>query len=260
MEKIIFHDNNITPQYGPDDRLLNNWNPDLDYGREYAIVHIRMQTPAFIRSRCALEPEDRKAFYAEAARIFEDLGWHILRDESVGQCMEVAKDHSRLTIHPVDFGGLLLKNEVKTITEALAKAELFRPDWVDIYETVYDWSDEEYAKLLEERLDMTRREVLKSFRTKFRVSYCRRIEAAKHISKSIAPGLRLKNTVNGFISLDQQAVNFVDAVIDDLIEKGYLLQKEAVPGSGTFLYVRTLNREEQKKNAKSLAYGDIFCG
>ncbi len=260
MEKIKYHDNNIEPQYGPDDRLLDNWNPDLDYGEEYAVVHFRVHTPLYSYPRFSFEPEDRKMFYAETDRIFAGIGWHVLRDERGGHCMEVAKGDSSLYLHPQDFSGTVLKNEVEAVAEALATSKVFSLNWVDVYQTVYTWSDEEYAKLLEERIDIARKEVLKRSRTRRYDYYCLKADIAETAAGFVAPGLRLKNMNLGIGHTDKQTVEFVNSVIADLVEKGYLLEKAFALKCGDFPYIRALNRAEQKMMAKSLAYGDIFCG
>lgn len=260
MEKIKYHDNSIDPQYGPDGRLLGNWNPDLDYGGEYAVVHFRMRTPTYSYPRFSFEPEDRKAFYAETGRIFAGIGWHVLHDERGGHCMEVAKGDSSLYLHPQDFMGTVLKSEIKAVAEALTTSKVFSLDWVDVYQTVYTWSDEEYAKLLEERIDMARKEVLKRSRTRRYDYYCLKSDVAEFVAERIAPGLRLENMNLGIGHTDKQTVEFVNSVIDDLVEKGYLQETSITLKCGAFPYIRTLNRTEQKKMVKSLVYGDIFCG
>ena len=90
MEKIKYHDNTVYPQYGEDHRLLDNWDPDADYGNEFANVHFRIETPTYCFPAFTFTPEQREAFYKETGRIFTALGWEVKENPHSGSAMSAA--------------------------------------------------------------------------------------------------------------------------------------------------------------------------
>ena len=59
---IKYHEYRTNEQdYGKDHKLTNNWNPDLDYGKEYAKVGFNMETEGYCYpSFCFTENQKEK--------------------------------------------------------------------------------------------------------------------------------------------------------------------------------------------------------
>ena len=136
-----------------------------------------------------------------------------------------------------------MKNEVKTIAEALLGHQTFKLRWVDLYESVYDISDEEHLKMLECKKKEIREMIFKTAQTRTRNIFL----PMNDLVKSIASRVRIKRITScdqSNYEPDKTTVVYVMKQIDEMIESGFLVK----PLMGE--YVRSLNKTEQKQKHK----------
>lgn len=240
---IKYHQNGIGGygEYGEDHQLTNNWNPDLDYGNEYANTHIRIEAKGYGYPSFSFSEEDRAEFYDTVLEVFEGLGWKVDRMGGAGFCMDISKGKQTLYLHPQDFSGELLKNDIKKIVEALSGHDCFSVRWVDLYDTVYDISDDDYAAFLETKRAEIRKYLFEHCGTK-RVNQFYRLYDVK-VSAANKYKLRRINKDEGYNHCGQQTLNFVQGVIDSMISERLLIYAE----NNGYSLVRSPNKTEQKK-------------
>lgn len=238
---IKYHDNINGIQYGADHKLTNNWNPDCEYkDNEYCEVYFRIECPAYVQGEypCNFDDDkDRILFRKEVREILEDLGWYFLNDYSC----EPTKGKSHLYIHPQNISGEILKKEVKQLAEVFENNQTFTLRWVDIYDTVFDITDEEYNTYLKTKNEEIKSLVLKNSVTTRTNKYF----YISNIANSVANKIRLvrigdndgRNYGVGYTA------RYIIEVIDELIKEGYLIK--AIQNGN--VYVRTINKTEQKK-------------
>lgn len=168
MKDILYHDNNIRPEYDTNGKFLNNWNPDRAFSDgEYICVYFRIRTPSYFHPDrpysdmyCFDSVKDRNAFYGEIKEIFEGIGWTV-RDTT-----NLINGKAHLYVHPKEISGTVMKWQVAHIAESIAnKAKLFGLVWVDLYNDVYDITDEEYLAILDGKREQIRKELLEVGRT-----------------------------------------------------------------------------------------------
>jgi len=228
------------------------WNPNGEYAdNEYARVYFRIDTPSY-RQKDRYEPgfryfsdatgksysPDKDAWDKEIRDLFFSLGW-------TGKYAEFTKGKQHLYMHPDEVVGTVLKNEIHTIAEALEKNRLFSLRWVDVYEDVYDISDDEYLEMLREKKDRAKALILSSAKTAQRKLFYKSGAIVEAVGRAIhLPRVGLTDT-SGYCPGDQKelAYLFTLDVIKELIILGYLDKFER---EGE-LYIRTLNKTEQKK-------------
>ena len=247
MEKIKYHQNGIGNEYGADHMLTDNWNPDLNYGNEYADVHFRIEAEGYGYPTFSFTEEGRKAFYNEVYTALKPLGWNIENEGGNGYCMTVTHGNSHLYLHPQDFSGEVLKNDIKALAEALKKHNTFYLRWVDLYNTVYDISDKEYTEYLEAKDSEIRKKLFETAATTRTTKFFNAFDVAR----SIAGSFRLnrlglndgKNYGGG------QTIDYILKVADTMIEEGYLKYFE----ENGCKYIRSLNKTEQKKLKLTIA-------
>lgn len=236
---IKYHLNGVGNEYGSDHKLTNNWNPDDNYGNEYADIHFRINAKDYQYPFNNFTPENKERFYNEVHGIFESLGWEIDTSERIG-CMTIRKGKQNLYLHPQDFSGEVLKNEIKQIAEALEQHETFRLDWVDIHRTVYDIQDDEYKVYLESKKEEIKKQIFESCQTK-RTNQYRYLYEAKC---GVADAFKLRRiNIDEGMNHGGQTVDYVQSIIDEMLEDGLLLCAEQ-NGSN---FIRSLNKTEQKK-------------
>ena len=238
---IKYHQNGIGNEYGADHQLTNNWNPDEDYGNEYVNVYFRMETRGYEYPLFSFTEEDRKAFDSELEEVFASLGWKCEEEAYSGSCATWYKGKQHLYLHPKDFSGEILKNEVKQIAETLEKRSTFYLRWVDLYETVYDMTDQEYEEILSQKDEDIKISILENSKTT-RIS---KYYYAFDVARSLANKFRLSRIGDndGRNYGTGQTIEHILKVIQSLIEEGYLVS--AVKND--ILLIRTINKTEQKK-------------
>lgn len=239
---IKYHDNNgdkrfeVTPGTH---EYADNWDPDAEYGaNEYVSVHFRIECPTFsgMYGNFANDAE-RDTFTADKFQVFRSIGWN------GDDCMEVTKGKARLYLHPQDFSGIVLKREVKQIAEALENNATFTIRWVDIYETVYDITDEEYSEYLVKKTEETWTLLFENCKTPRRNKYFYRYSIAEGIAKRIQlPRIGCRSVYD----VNKGALEFVQKCIDDMVQQQYLF---LVQENG-YDYIRTPNKGELKQMGK----------
>ena len=239
--KIKYHDNLNPPERALDGSLSDNWDRAAAYGNEYVNAHFRINTPAYDEKKNWDEPHIAE-FDADCRAAFEKLGWEVTSPRRSGSCATVRKGKSSLYLHPQDFSGEVLKAEVVSIAETLTAAESFSIQWVDLYETVYDMTDETYYAYLNGQTERIRAEVLKKSMTTRRTRFYRDYDIACHVASIVR--LRRIGEDDGRYGGAGKTANYIIRVIDRLIAEGYLASTMSRNGSRL---IRTINKTEQKQ-------------
>lgn len=238
---IKYHQNGIGYEY-EDGRLTNNWNPNLDYDNEYVKVYFRIDTPSYHYNDGFNTTEDRDKWHMETSNLISSFG--IM--EGCGYDYE-KKKCAYLYAHPQDISGVVLKNDVQKIAEAISNMELSSIRWVDLYETVYDISDSEYEKYLDGRKDEIRKALFEKAVTTRTTKYYSAFDVARHIAGKVR--LNRLGLNDGKNHGSGQTIEYILKVADEMIDEGYLKYFEKDGGK----YIRSLNKTEQKKSKLQFA-------
>ena len=156
---IIYHDNSMKNTYG----IESNWNPDTrieDY--EYVNVYFRTHPIGFDPVRGTFEDETDKARFNEAvARAIKPMGWKYKLGEFLPNGKEV------LYVHPQSVSGTIKKARVRPLAEALWREPESgfrdyeeRYSFVDLYDTLYDFTDKELLYILKSKDQQIRESIL----------------------------------------------------------------------------------------------------
>ena len=237
---IKYHDNLNGIQYGADHKLTDNWNPDGEYkDNEYCEVYFRIECPVYMQGEypCNFDDDkDRITFYDEVRQVLTGLGWYFANNYT-----EPTKGKSHLYIHPQNISGEILKKEVKQLAEVFENNQTFYLRWVDIYNTVFDITDEEYNTYLETKKDEIINLVLKNSVTKRTNKYFYIYNIANFIADKIRL-IRIGDNDGRNYGVGYTA-RYIIEVIDRLVKDGYLIKAE----QNNNVYIRTINKTEQKQ-------------
>ena len=240
---IKYHQYGLGNEYGADHMLTDNWNPDMDYGNEYVSVCFNIDTPTY-DFRNGWETEEREAWLKEASNLIASFG--ILEDS--GYKVENGKEKcAYLYAHPQQISGVILKNDVKKIAEAISNMELSSIRWVDLHETVYVISDDEYKKYLDGRKEEIRKALFEKSATTRANKYCAAFDVARHIAGMVRLNRLGLNDGKNYGS--GQTIEYILNVADEMIAEGYLkyFERDGVK------YIRSLNKTEQKQSKLRIA-------
>ena len=246
-EFIKYHDNTLPGLgYGADGMLTDNWDPDKDYGNEYVKVYFRINCPLYMRGKFSLSfdsTEDHLIFDRDVEEVFTKLGWKIDKLPNGGCCMEISKGLQSLYLHPQGFSGNLIKNEVKRTAEALRFNKTFNLEWVDLYETKYDISDEECWERLLQKKDKIRELILTAARTSQRKFFVHEEDVIEKVSLVVREKRIYEK--EHFV-VDHITPRFVQGILEELIAEGLIIHV------GDDL-IRSANKTELKKVRKEKA-------
>lgn len=96
-----------------------------------------------------LAPDKTERFFDEITKMFLDAGWTLKEARHSASCPTVQYGKSCLYLHPMEASGPVedgLRDQIKVI---LSKGSTFTPSGVDIYEEIFDVSDNDYYDYLD---------------------------------------------------------------------------------------------------------------
>lgn len=236
---IKYHQNGIGNEYGEDHTLTNNWNPEAEYGNEYTNIYFRIEAEKYQYPSFSFSEEDRKVFYTEVKTALSPLGWGA--DTEEWNCEYIHKGKQQLYLHPQDFSGEILKNEARQIAEALEKHNTFCLRWVDLYDTVYDISDNDYEEYLNGKDADIRKALFEACQTTRTNKYYYCFDVCRGLADKFR--LRRLGLNDGRNTGTGQTIIHIEKVIDLMIGEGLLIMTNI----NECKYVRSINKTEQKK-------------
>lgn len=246
MEKIKYHEHRKGENdYGADYQLTNNWIPDEDYGNEYVNIYFNIDTDGF-DSMCGSFTDNTKhdIWAVESDKIIAEFGYI----NGTEYDTQKSENKAYLYPHPNQFSGVIPKNDVKRVAERIAQSKIFKLRWVDLHETVYIISDNEYEEYLNGKNEQIQEALFKACgTTRINLFY-----NSYDVARSLAGKFRLRRLGlnDGKNHSEGQTIDHIVKVIDKMIDGGLLVSMEK---SGV-KYVRSLNKTEQRKKFKKLLY------
>lgn len=198
----------------------------------YRKVYFRIRTECY--SSGWSSDADRAAFKEESRRLFQELGWTVTLGCN-GGCDTMTKDRQDLYLHPSSFSGVLDEDNIQSLKEQLAQARTFRCYHVDRYEEYRDLNDDEYRAELEAKLDEITAYILEKCRTKRSNLYIVApvaVHVAEHFEVCRLCDKDRRNQIGN---------QFVAELMDELLQKGWLVAAETSQGKG----IRTATSKER---------------
>lgn len=136
----------------------------------YKKVYFRIKSD-YIFDRGWPSENQKLAFQNETAGLFQESGWTFHPSTSSSASDTVTKGWERLYLHPMNFSGEVLENEIPVIQALLKQAATFKHYHTDIYEEYVEMNDEEYLALLASRKEEILHALLSACKTKRRNLY-----------------------------------------------------------------------------------------
>jgi hypothetical protein len=119
-------------------------------------VYYRINTPSYYKNKYGIgfeNQEESEKFKKIVTELFLSDGWEIVQKKyaSNGGCNEVTKDKQKLYLHPQSFSGVVLEENIEYIKNLLINNSMFKFEHTDVYEDVFDLSDNEYINILKSK-------------------------------------------------------------------------------------------------------------
>jgi hypothetical protein len=211
----------------------------------YRHVYFRINTPSYYpKNRYGVgfsTQEDAQMFQNKTTELFLNEGWEIKVKRNNYGCNTITKTKQELYLHPQSISGVVAEEDISIIENILSKSTWFNLEKTDIYESVFDITDEAYLKILEDKRNFIEQDILEKYKTK---------RSNLYITDSYSPLLsvlkkykikRLSKYI-GVVCSDDIDVEFMRRIFEDLIKRGEIITNRVKSGIG----YRTITNKEKK--------------
>lgn len=211
----------------------------------YKNVYFRIETPVYYKSGYGVgyeSQEDKELFRETIKNIFISDNWEIKTEKYNHGCDSVIKDKQELYLHPQEITGVVLEENISYIENLLSNNEVFSFRKTDIYDSIFDITDEEYLIILTEKKSEIENDLLEIYKTKRSNLY---ITDSSPISR-VMNKYRIKRLSHykGGTSYDAIDWKYVDNLFEKLVSENKILSAKTKHGEG----YRT-NKELLKKKS-----------
>lgn len=211
----------------------------------YKNVYFRINTPVYYKSGHGVgyeNQEDKELFRENIKNIFLNDNWEIKIQKYSSGCDSVVKDKQELYLHPQEVTGVILEENISYIENLLSNSKVFSFNKTDIYDTIFDITDEEYLTILEAKKSEIENDLLEIYKTKRSNLY---ITDSSPISQ-VMNKYSIKR-LSHYKGMSTNAVDwkYVADLFENLVSENRILSAKTKHGEG----YRTKTEKEKKKSA-----------
>jgi len=190
--------------------------------------------------------ELRQTFSVEVERLFAANGWSLEKSGRDYVCTTVTKEKSCLYLHPQDFAGVCENAEIEAVTAFLTGAGSFILRAVDVYEEIYDMSDEKLTEKLDRERNDIYAEIMTAYTTKRRNLYVAGTGPVESIGRRHSVGRLALGNRSDFHGLDRRSdgvcQTYAANIFQELLNSGKIVTANTKSGQG----YRTAKKDELK--------------
>ena len=174
---------------------------------------------------------DCTTFHDEIGKVIESFG--------IVESCGYKQNNEYLHAHPQNISGIVKKDKIKAIAEAIDSSTSMSIRWVDVYNEYADISDENYKAILDNKRTEMIDYIIEQCYTTRRDRYYRVFSIATSTQEQFKT-----DRINAIEDVNKHGMtyNYVVDIINALVSNGYLVRTS--DGEG----IRSLNKTEQKKN------------
>ena len=213
--------------------------------KNYKKVYFRTDSPLYrTNAGIGFENQDsRNSFYSEVMKTFLNNGWQV-KDEKYkisSSYPTVIKEKQELYLHPDHFSGVVIEENITEIEQLVKNIDGLKYRWTDIYEDVFDITDEEYMNMLKSKRKYIEQDILEAFKTKRRNLY---VTSSRDCINRVLNKYRIKRLTChiGVISSNNLDVQYFSEIFEELVNKGEIVTANTKNGTG----YRTRTDKEKK--------------
>lgn len=212
---------------------------------DYRHVYFRINTPTYYGGQYIgfTTDEQRQQFFSEVTEVFTNDGWSVKPEKYNSSCPTVINGKQSLYLHPQHFSGVVSIDNIEHVEKLLSNAILFKWYKTDIYEDIYDLTDEQYLNYLEEKREEITCAILESYKTKRRNLYIKSY-VPHSIIRNYEMG-RIGNNCDG-MSDSQMAYGFACSIFESLMADHKIISAPTRNGIGYRTATSKDNFKEEK--------------
>lgn len=200
----------------------------------YKKVYFRINTPLYYNSKYGVgwgTLEDGELFKKTITDLFINSGWEIKKERFNGGCNTITKDKQELYLHPQEVSGVVIVENIPAIEKLLSNGDLFKFEKTDIYEDVFDITDEEYIDILKSKQTEIEQAILKTYTTKRKNLF---VTSTWTPLNNILDKYRIKRLSHyiGVYSSSNADVQWISELFESLVNEGKITTAQTKHGIG----------------------------
>lgn len=202
---------------------------------KYKKVYFRIRTPMYYNPKHGvgfIAPGDADLFHKSITELFLNDGWKIKKERiNSGYCNTIIKDKQELYLHPQSVSGVVVEENIPYIEQLLSSSNIFKFEKTDIYEDVFDITDEEYINILKSKQNEIEQDILAVYKTKRKNLYI--TDTWTPLNK-VLDKYRIKRLSNysGVISSSNIDVRYITEVFENLVKQNKIVTANTKRGIG----------------------------
>lgn len=214
----------------------------------YKRVYFRINTPSYYNSKYGVGFENNQngeMFHNTIKDLFLNDGWEVKKEKINGGCVTVIKDKQELYLHPQEVTGVVITDNIPYIENLLNNNKVFKFEKTDIYEDVFDITDEEYLNILKSKKNCIEQDLLETFKTKRSNLY---ITASWSALEKVITKYRIKRLKHyiGVYSSSDLENQYIEEIFENLVIQREIVTAKTKSGMG---YRTKTEKEKKQKTA-----------
>lgn len=210
---------------------------------KYIDIHFRLESG--YKWGSGLDEDKSNAFHVEIYNLFSEAGWKISGKKYDNSCYEAWMGKSRLYLHPMDASGEVAVDLIPKVENILSKGTTFKHYRTDNYRELFDMTDDEYIKYLNDNRENIKHDLINGFRTKrsnlyvtYTLNVIEKVKEKYHID-------RLKNHIGR--SSNDIEWRYTEDMFKELVDNNVFITADTKHGLG----YRTKTDKELKTEKKT---------
>lgn len=201
----------------------------------YKNVYFRIHTPMYYNPKYGVgftTPGDADLFHKSITELFLNDGWEIKKERiNISCCNTMTKDKQELYLHPQSVSGVVLEENIPHIEQLLSNSSIFKFEKTDIYEDVFDITDEEYINTLKSKQNEIEQDILAVYKTKRKNLYI--TDTWTPLNK-VLDKYRIKRLSNysGVISSSNIDAQYITELFENLVKQNKIVTANTKHGIG----------------------------
>lgn len=189
----------------------------MELDKSYHHVYFRLN--AGYKWGEGMSPDKTDKFFDEITKLFLKSGWTVKEARYSGSCPTVALGKSYLYLHPMDASGPVDDDLRDQIAQILLCGTTFTLGDVDVYEEIFDVSDNDYYDYLDANAFEIMDQLKAGFTTKRKDQY---ILFPSAIIERVKEKYHIPRLVGGFLGRSSSDVEwkYVAKLFEDMVEHG----------------------------------------
>lgn len=212
--------------------MVNINYPGLNSDKEYVNMYFKIEVKSTI---------EENEYYERMCKLFESIGWDKYKNHDTDNALEVIKGKQHLWITEITIGGLIFRNDINKLYELLDSDDMINMYGTEICASIYDITDQEYTKYLDEQKDTIKSRTLLMCQPSKKSKFYNADDIIMNVSDEF---MLMRLSADGSRNYDWDFIkSYMNNIVDSMIQEKLLVLN-------TDLDVNKLIKSKQQRSLK----------